>query len=126
MLKKSIVWYLVIAMFLIGIAPRVEAAFAPSQALALSEGVKKADIDKIGLILENKVVAQRLQDLGYTQEEVTTRLSQLTDEQIHGLAQKLDKLNVGQDGGVIIVLLIIVIIILVYLYATGKKVVVTK
>jgi hypothetical protein len=127
MVKKCLAWYLVLAMFLVGIVPRVEAAFSPSEVLSLTLVDRAADLQKIQKVLEMKVVTQRLQDLGYSADEIGARLSQMSDQQIHGIAQKIDDLKVGQDGGgVIIVLLLVVVVILVVLMATGRKVIVTK
>ena len=80
-------------------------------------------MEKIRVILENKLVGQRLHDLGYTADEVMTRLSQMSDSQVHSFAQKLDDLKVGGDGlGVVIALLVIVVLVLVILQLTGHKV----
>jgi hypothetical protein len=123
MAKKCLISYLVLAMFVIGIAPRVDAAFSPSEVLALSVETRSADLEQIRVTLENKLVAQRLQDLGYTADEIMSRLSQMTDEQIHSFAQKLDNLKVGGDGlGVVIAVLVIIILVLVVLQLTGKRV----
>jgi hypothetical protein len=127
MVKKCLAWYLVVAMFVIGIAPRVEAAFSPSEILPLIAGDRASDMERIQKVLEMKLVQQRLQDLGYTAEEIGNRLSQLGDQQIHRLAQKLDDLKVGQDGtGVIIFLLVVIVVILIVLQATGRRVIVTQ
>jgi hypothetical protein len=123
MLKKSLVCYLVLALFVIGIVPRVEAAFAPSGVLSLSAEARSGDVEKIRTALENKLVSQRLLDLGYTSEEVMTRVSQLSDSQLHSFAQKLDDLKVGGDGlGIIIAVLVIVVLVLLILQLTGHKV----
>jgi hypothetical protein len=123
MVKKCIVSYLVLAMLIIAVAPRVDAAFAPSETLKISAEVQTGDIDRIRIVLENKLVTQRLHDLGYTTDEIMTRLSQMTAEQIHSFAQKLDDLKVGGDGlGVVIAVLVIVILVLVILQLTGHKV----
>ena len=125
--KRCLVWYLAAAMFVIGIAPRVEAAFSPSEALELTAATRESDLHGIQTVLENKLVRQRLQDLGFTGEEIRERLSQLSTGQIHSLAQKLDDLRVGQDGtGVIIFLLVIMVVILIVLMVTGKRVVVAQ
>jgi hypothetical protein len=127
MIKKCLVVYLVVAMFVIGIAPRVDAAFSPSDVLKLSDEARAIDIDKIRIVLENKLVTQRLSDLGYTTDEIMTRLSNMTDAQIHQFAQKLDDLKVGGDGlGIVIAVLVIVILVIVILQLTGRRVVVTK
>ena len=125
MVKKYVVWYLVVAMFVIGIAPRLEAAFTPSETLVLSPSVRAADVEKIQTALELKLVQQRLQDLGFSTDEITARLSQLTDEQIHSIAARLDDLKVGGDGlGIVIAILVIIVLVIVIIQLTGHKVVV--
>jgi len=127
MLKKCVVWYMVLAMLVFGFVPHVDASFSPSEAANFSSNLRAGDMEKIRIVLENKLLTQRLQDLGYTSQEVTARLSSLSDSQIHSLAQKLDDIKVGQDSAaVIIVLLIVIIGVLVYLQVTGQKVIVTK
>ncbi len=125
-LNKGIAWYLVVAMFVIGITPRVYAGFAPSEVLGLSPAERAADLQKVRQFLEMRMVGERLKELGYTSQEIQARLSQLTDEQIHQLALKVDDLNVAGDSalGIIIVLLIIVILVIVIIQLTGHKIVV--
>jgi hypothetical protein len=128
MAKKTIIYYLVMAMVIIGIAQPVEAALSPSQAISMAAVDRTGDLQRIRTVLETKVVAQRLQDLGFTHEEITTRLSEMSDQHIHSIAQKLDDLKVGKDGlGVVIaVLLIIALVIVIINLTTGQKVAVTK
>jgi hypothetical protein len=124
---KHVAWYLVIAMFIISIAPRVEAGFAPSEIIDLKPEDRAADIEKIQSILETKAVRERLSQFGLNQDEIAERLSQLSDEQIHQLALQLDDLKVGQDAaGVIIAILVIIILVIVILQLTGHKVIITK
>ena len=129
MLKKYLVCYLIFAMFIIGITPRVEAAFAPSGPIASTPSDRAADLEKVRNLLEMKVVAQRLQDLGYRAEEIKDKLSEMTDAQIHTIAQKIDDLKVGQENAFVIIaasLLIVVLIIVLYNLLTGHKVTVTR
>ena len=129
MLKKYLVCYLIFAMFVIGITPRVEAAFAPSGPIAVTPADRAADLEKVRGLLEMKVVAQRLQDLGYSAEEIKARLSEMTDAQVHSIAQKIDDLKVGQENGFVVlaaILVIVVAIIVIYNLLTGHKVTVTK
>jgi hypothetical protein len=125
---KHVTWYLVIAMFIIGIAPRVDAGFAPSQIIALTQVDRDADLGKIQKVLEVKAVSERLMQFGLTQDEVQKRLTQLSDRQIHQIALQLDDLKIGQDDvlAVIIALLFIAILVVVLLKLTGHKVIVTK
>ncbi len=128
MLKKYLTWYLVIAMFIIGIAPRVEASFAPSQTMGIERSDRTADLQKVQSVLETKVVKQRLQDFGFSQGEINARLSQLSDGQLHKLALNLDELKVGKDSGlgIIIALLVIAILVVLLLKLTDHRVIITR
>lgn len=124
---RQVTWYLVVAMFLIGIAPRVEGALSPSEALALSPVDRAADLAKIQKVLEAKMVGQRLKDLGFSPDEVQARLGRLSDQQLHELALKLDELKVGGDGlGILIALLVIAILVVILLQLTKHRIIVTK
>jgi hypothetical protein len=124
---KQISCCLVFAMFIIGIAPRVDAGFAPSDVIALSQVDRAADINKIQKVLETKMVRERLEKLGYAQEEINSRLAQLSDQQIHNLALQIDDIKVGGDGlGIVIALLVIAILVVLLIQLTGHRVMVTK
>lgn len=123
---KHVAWYLVIVMFIIGIAPRVDAGLVGSEITSLAQVDRKAELGKIQNFLETKAVSKRLEQFGYTQEEIQNRLTQLSDQQIHQIATKLDDLKIGGDGvGVLIAVLVIVILVIVILQLTGHKVIVT-
>lgn len=125
--RKRISWCLVFAMFIVGIAPRVEAGFSPSEAAALSKVDRAAELEQIQKALETKMIKERLGKLGLTQEEVNKRLSQLDDRQIHQLALKIDDLRVAGNGfEVFVAFLLIGILVGVWFYVTGHRVVVTK
>lgn len=124
---KQIAWYLVVAMFIIGIVPKVDAGFAPSEIIPYKQIDRNADIEKIQKIIETKAVSTRLLQLGFSTEEIKNRLAQLSDQQLHQIALQLDDLKVGGDAfGVIIALLVIAILVVILLNLTGHKVVITK
>ena len=124
---KYITWFLVITMFLIGIAPRVDAGLSPSEVIAVSQTDRTSDLQKIQKFLEMKLVRERLEKLGFTPDEIQSKLNQLSDQQIHYFAQNLDDLQVGGDGlGIIIALLVIAILVVLLFQLTGHKVIVTK
>ncbi len=124
---RYVAWYLVMVMFIIGIAPRVDAGLVKSEIIPLAYMDRAADLEKIQQVLETKAVSKRLAQLGLTQDEIQNRLTQLSDQQIHQAATKLDDLKIGGDGlGFIIALLIIAILVVLLLQLTGHKVVVTK
>ena len=124
--RKWIIWYLVMAMFVIGITPRVYAGFSPSEVMGLSPAERSSDLQKIQKFLEMKMVRERLKEFGLTQDEIQTRLTQLNDAQIHQLAIKVNDLRVAADDGlgIIIALLVIAILVIVIIMLTGHRVVV--
>jgi hypothetical protein len=126
MFRKSLTWYLVVAMFIISIVPQAEGAFIPSQAIALSDAQRQSDLGKIRSFLETKLVSQRLQDLGFSTDEIKERLAYLNDQQLHNYAQRLDDLKAGGDSGVgiIIGVLLIILLVIVILHLTDKRVIV--
>jgi len=123
-MAKWVGWYMVAVMFLIGITPRVDAAFSPTEVLPLLQSDRQSDIQKIQKVLEVKMVFERLKSFGFTQDEIQARLNQLNDQQIHLMAQKLDELNVGGDvGEVVIAILLIAILVVLIIYLSGHRVI---
>jgi len=111
-LMRYVSWCLVFAMFLIGIAPRVDAGLAPSELIAMSQTDRNADLEKIRQVLEMKKVGERLNHLGFTQDEIQARLNSISDQQLHMFALQLDDLKVGGDGGAGIAIVILLIFVL--------------
>ncbi len=124
---KHVSWYLVVAMFIIGIAPKVDAGFSPSEIINLTKGERAADLQKIQKALEMKAVSERLSQFGLTQDEIQQRFVQLSDQQVHQIALQLDDLKIGQSDaiGFIIALLVIAILVIVILKLTGHRVIVS-
>jgi len=125
-LMKHLSWYLIIAMFIIGIAPKADAGIAPSEIIVMSQVDRTADLGKIQKVLEMKMVRERLEKLGFTQDEIQSKLSSLSDQQMHNLALQIDDIKAGGDLGIVIALLVIVILVVLLIQLTGHRVVVTK
>lgn len=126
-LMKQISWYLIAAILIIAVVPQADAAFSPSGIIPLENMDREADLAKIQKVIENKIIRERLEALGFSQENIQQRLSGLSDQQAHQLVQELDNLRVGSgDGfGVVIALLVIAILVVLLLQLTGHKVIVT-
>ena len=123
---KHVTWYLVVAMFVIGITPRVYAGFSASEAVGFSAIDRASDLGKIQNAIETKMIGERLKQIGLTPDEIQKKLSQLGDQQIHQLAQQLDELRVGGDSGWVafgIVIGLAAIAILV-IYLSGHEIVI--
>jgi len=115
-------------MTILGITPNVEAGFIQSEVIQMSGTERNMDLLQIQKILESKAVSVRLQQIGFTPEEIQERLSQLSDDQIHQIALQLDQLKVGQGDalGIIIAVLVIAILVVVLLKLTGHDIIITK
>jgi len=126
--RKYVASYLIIAMFIIGITPRVYAGFSPSEGISMLSFDRASDLEKVRKVLEMKMVREKLKELGFTPEEVEKKLSQLSDQQVHQLALNIDQLQVGGSSGwvILIVVLLIVVIIGVVIYVSGHRVVLEK
>ena len=73
-----------------------------------------------------KMVRERLREYGFTQEEIQVRIGQLSDQQMHQLALKIDDLRIAaNDGlGIIVTLLVIAILIVILIMLLGHRVVI--
>jgi hypothetical protein len=124
-LLRGITWYLVVAMFIIGITPKVEAGFSPSQVILDAQSDRNYDIAKIQTVIETKMIKERLEKLGFSADEVRSRLDRLSNQQVHQLALQLDDIKMGGDGlGVVIALLVIAILVVLLIQLTGHRVII--
>jgi len=123
---KHVTWYLAVAMFVIGITPRVYAGFSPSEVVGLPPIDRASDLEKIQSAIETKMISERLKQIGLSPDEIQRRLSQLSNQQIHQLALQLDELKVGGDGGwtVLGVIIVLAAIAVLVIYLTGHEVVI--
>jgi hypothetical protein len=72
---------------------------------------------------EQKLVQERLRDLGYTDDEIKARLDQLADAEVHGLATQLETLMpAGDFTPVLVVLLLVAILVVLILMWTGHRI----
>ena len=130
-LGRTITVYLIVTMLVIASVPTQSAAmFISSGSIGVSttDAVVDAATDavKVRTFLESKIVTQRLSDFGLTSEEVSSRLNQLSSDQIHQIASHIDQVDTGGDSfvGGIIAMLVIVILVIVVLKLMGLEIVI--
>jgi len=70
---------------------------------------------KVRRALENKIVAEKLMSHGLTKEEVSEKIGEMSDEQVHQIASLTDRIPAGGDSGLAIVVTVLVIVALVLL-----------
>lgn len=122
--KRGLIGYLVGAMLVIGTA-QAYAGFSPSQAVGLLAGERSADLGRIQTFLESRLVGERLKALGFSADEVQARLAQFSDRQLHEIALRLDRLQVGGDAlAVLIPLVVVLLIVALVLVGTGRTIVI--
>lgn len=131
--RSSLVAYLSVALILLGTGmwpATAQASFVTSEAAAVSLPLidREADLSRLRSWLEHKVVAQRLADWGVSAGEAASRLSRMSDAELHRAVVQLDSIQPGGDSGLglIIGLLVIAILVVVLLQLTGHRVIITK
>jgi hypothetical protein len=97
-----------------------QASLAPVETTASdsdSSLPRAEDLQKVQRLLENKIVRQRLEDMGLNAEEINARLDRVSDVQMHQFAMQIDALMPGGDDGTLttiaLVLLIVVLVLLI-------------
>ena len=122
-LMRGTALVLVVAIGLFGFVPRLDAAFVPS-ADSWPTLDRQSDMAKVQKILEDKTVRERLKALGFTEQEISARLDQLSDQEVHALATQLDAVTTGgSTAEVIIVILLVAILVVLVLQLSGKRIV---
>ena len=108
-------WSVLFAYFFLALIPSEAGAFLVQSRLSSGQTIteRSAHISSIQTALEHKIVSQRLADYGLTKEEVSSKLSTLSDEQLHQLASLSDEIGGGSVGTVIAVLLVILLVVVI-------------
>jgi len=103
-------------------------AFAPSalagalsSSVYLAESTREADLATIQSTLENKVVQERLAELGFTPLEIQQRLAHATDAELHQLATESASLAAGGVAGLIVTVLLIILLVVVIMRITHHQ-----
>jgi hypothetical protein len=116
---RTIIWALVLTSLATAWVPQEGAAMlapATSSAPAVGSGADRSeDLQKVQRVLENKLIQQRLADIGLTMEEVNARMDGLSDAQLHQMAAQIDALLPGGSVDLTTIIALLVIVILVIL-----------
>jgi len=130
--NRTLIAYLCFALLVIGFVPsNLYAMFLPASLSGSGETSpsREQNIQVIQKVLESRILQQRLQDLGLSADQIASRLSQLTDEQLHQVSSRIDAIQTGGGDdplGFIIALLVVAILVVVLLQLTGHKVIITR
>jgi hypothetical protein len=94
---------------------RAEAMLVPLDAVAAPQTDRASDLQTIQSTLESKILRAHLRDLGLTDQEVQTRLSRLSDQDIHQMASQIRALRPAGDALVPILIVVVLVLLIVYL-----------
>src|SRR5215210_2382773 len=113
----------ILAVLMFSLTPlESEGMLAPADESIVSTEIGSSRIDDLQTVkkvLEQKIVQQRLQDIGLSQEDINARLDRLSDGQLHVMATQLNAvIPAGDNGTVWTIVGILLIVVLVILLAT--------
>ena len=118
--KKILAWVVAGFMGVLSLRQEGRAMLVPADLAApqAAAAARQADLFKIQKSLENKIVRQRLADIGLSDSEIQKRLNSLSDKDVHQLASRIDSIAPGGDdgAGVIIGLLLVVLLVVLIIY----------
>lgn len=121
---KRIALVVALGVLIIGSVPAESMAYVMGGEASVTSS-RSADMAKAQRVLESKLVSSKLQEMGLSTDEVTSRLDKLSDAELHKFATQLDNHYPGGDGlGFVIALLIIVLLVLLILKITDRKIIV--
>ena len=125
-LDARICWMVLFAFCCLSLIPANGSASLIESRLSGGESLmqREAEIETIRQALEREVVVQRLADYGLSPEEVSAKLTTLSDEQLHQLACLSESLGEGGILGAVIAILVVVLLVIVILKVTDKQVIV--
>ncbi len=120
LLSRSLASLLVLSLtHVAAITPHAEAMLAPANTVSEAPAVdRETDLKTIQSALESKMLREKLHKLGLTDAEIDSRLSRLSNAQVHQLASQIKAVNPA--GEVIVTVLIIVLLVVVILYFLNR------
>ena len=118
---RSIMFMFIMALSVPMLLGTGHAMLAPVDPSAPVMSQRADDLRTVQSVLEAKVITQRLQDLGYSSEEIASKLDRLSDSQLHQVASQINSLfPAGFHGATddflhmaLTILLIIVVIVVI-------------
>ena len=111
---RNIAIVLTLAVGMHGLAPSSYGYPIVSEPVAM-EGARAADLATVQQMLEMKVVQHRLEALGFTPDEIATRLAMASDADLHQLATQAEDVLAGGATGLVVTVLVVILLVLLIL-----------
>jgi hypothetical protein len=99
-----------------GIQKCAEAALVPATAVPAAEQIdRKADMAVIQKALESKLLRNKLKAVGLNDAEIESRLSKMSDTQVHQFASQIKAVNPAGDAIVYVLVVVVLVLFIIYL-----------
>jgi hypothetical protein len=115
---RGLVYVLILTTTMVcSINPDGWSMLVPAEMPAAAAGsTRAADMKTIQGTLESKILRERLKELGLTDAEIESRLSKLSDKEVHQFATRIQAVNPGGNVTVIGILVgIVLVLVIIYL-----------
>jgi hypothetical protein len=103
--------------------PEAAAMLAPTDVVTVQDPAQRQqDLLKVQKLLESKVVRNRLVAMGMNESEIDSRLTKLSDAELHQVASRIDKVHPAGDAGlgILVTVLVIGILVLLFIYLARR------
>ncbi len=111
---RNITTVLAVVVGMHGLTPSLYGSPIESEPVSM-EDARAADLATIQQMLELKVVQHRLDELGFTQDEITSRLAMASDAELHQLATQSEDVLAGGAVGLVVAVLVVILLVLLIL-----------
>jgi len=119
---RSVAICLVFSFFFVALIPKNSYAYiAAAEEMSSTRQTDEATVQRI---LESKAVSERLESFGLSAEEVDSKVSRLSDSELHSFASNLESVAPGQGAGVVIAALVIILLLYALLQISGHRIIV--
>ncbi len=103
-----------------GLVPSSYATPIASEPVSM-EDARAADLATIQQMLELKVVQHRLVELGFTPDEIASRLAMASNADLHQLATQSEDVLAGGAAGLVVTVLLVVLLVLLILRIASNE-----
>jgi hypothetical protein len=101
---------------LMGLQSMAEAMLVPGEVIQAESKVQRAeDVATIQKALESKILKSKLHKLGLSEAEIESRLSKMSDQEIHQFASQIRSVQPAGDAVVYVLVVVVLVLLIIYL-----------
>lgn len=122
--RKKLYLFMAVLIFYFACIPADIYAMPVASGASSLKSARSRDYEKVVSVAGIAAIKDRLLELGLKEEEIRMKLSSLSDEQLHILAEKAGMIEVGAGSGAIIGLGIFSFLIFLYFLFTTHNIII--